>query len=173
MSKYTGAFLWVGAGLYILFFDRKQLKKPALYLSLIITAICCFPILYWNYQNDFISFSFHSDRVSLFAKPTFNYIGTELAGEFFYNNPVNFVLTIIAIIALIKKKISIDKATKRLLLLTTLPMIFLFWFFALTRPTLPHWNAPAYVLLILLISCYLRACSFTQADYYGCAVCRS
>lgn len=156
LSKYTGAFLWVGAGLYILLFDRKQLKNPVLYLSVFITAICCFPILYWNFQNDFISFTFHSDRVSLFAKPTFNYIGTELAGEFFYNNPVNFVLTIIAIIALIKNKIEINKPTKRLLLLTTLPMIFLFWFFALTRATLPHWNAPAYVLLILLISCYLR-----------------
>ena len=155
LSKYTGAFLWIGAGLYILLFDRKQLKKPALYLSLFITAICCFPILYWNYQNDFISFSFHGDRVSLFAKPTFNYIGTELAGEFFYNNPVNFVLTIIAIIALIKNKIEISKITKRLLLLTALPMIFLFWLFALTRPTLPHWNAPAFVLLILAASAYL------------------
>lgn len=69
LSKYTGAFLWVGAGLYILLFDRKQLKNPILYLSIFITAICCFPILYWNYQNDFISFSFHSDRVSLFANP--------------------------------------------------------------------------------------------------------
>ena len=39
---------------------------------------------------------------------------------------------------------------------TALPMIFLFWFFALTRATLPHWNAPAYVLLILLDAVYLN-----------------
>lgn len=156
LSKYTGIFLWVGAGLYILIFDRKTLKNPTLYLSLLISAICCFPILNWNYQNDFISFSFHSDRISIFAKPTLKYIGTEIAGEFFYNNPVNFILTIIAIIALIKNKIEINKATMQLLLLTALPMIFLFWFFALTRATLPHWNAPAYVLLILLDAVYLN-----------------
>lgn len=156
LSKYTGIFLWVGAGLYILIFDRKKLKNPYLYLAFLISAICCFPIVYWNYQNDFISFSFHSDRVSIFAKPTLKYIGTELAGEFFYNNPVNFTLTIISIIALIKNKIEIDKTTKRILLLTALPMISLFWFFALTRATLPHWNAPAFVLLILPVSLYLN-----------------
>ena len=155
LSKYTGAFLWVGAGLYILLYDRKQLKNPVLYLAILISLICCFPIIYWNIKNDFVSFSFHSERVSIFAKPNFNYIGSELAGEFLYNNPVNFVLTIIAVIALFKKKISINEPTKRLLLLTSLPMILLFWFFALTRPTLPHWNAPAYILLILIVSCYL------------------
>ena len=35
-------------------------------------------------------------------------------------------------------------------------MIALFWVFSLTRPTLPHWNAPAYVLLILLVVCHLH-----------------
>ena len=35
-------------------------------------------------------------------------------------------------------------------------MIALFWVFSLTRPTLPHWNAPAYVSLILLSAAYLK-----------------
>lgn len=155
LSKYTGLFLWIGAGLYILIYDRKKLKNPALYLALFISAICCFPILYWNYQNDFISFSFHSDRVSIFSQPTLKHIGTELVGEFFYNNPVNFIIIIAAIFALIRNKIDFNRTERRLLLLTSLPMIFLFWFFALTRPTLPHWNAPAYNLLLLVAACYL------------------
>ena len=33
----------------------------------------------------------------------------------------------------------------------------IFWFFALTRPTLPHWNAPAYNLLILLSASLLSS----------------
>ena len=154
LSKYSGVFLWVGMGLYILLFNRKQLKNPFLYLSLLISAICCLPILYWNLQNDFVSFSFHSERVGggIFNFATF---GTELAGEFLYNNPVVFVLCIIAVIAALKGEIHIESSKLRLVLCTALPLIITFLAFSLTRPTLPHWNAPAYVLLILLAACML------------------
>ena len=155
LSKYSGVFLWVGMGLYILIFNRKQLKNPYLYLSLLISAVCCIPILYWNLKYNFASLSFHGERVGG-GSLNFGTFGTELAGEFFYNNPVIFVLSIIAVIAAFKKKISIEKPTQRLILCIALPMIALFWIFSLTRPTLPHWNAPAYVLLILLAVCHLR-----------------
>lgn len=157
LSKYTGVFLWVGFMLYILLFDRKQLKQPALYLSILITAVCCLPILIWNIQHDFISFSFHGDRVGLFGAINFSYFGTELAGELFYNNPVNFVLAIIAVIAAFRGKIEMQKPAMRLALCIALPLILLFWFFSLTRPTLPHWTAPAFNTLILLGACLLRS----------------
>ena len=155
LSKYSGVFLWVGMGLYILIFNRKQLKNPYLYLSLLISAICCIPILYWNIKHNFASLSFHSDRVGGGAL-NFSTFGTELAGEFFYNNPVNFILAIIAIVAAFKKQLNLEKSIQRLILCIALPMIALFWVFSLTRPTLPHWNAPAYVLLILLSAAYLK-----------------
>ena len=155
LSKYSGIFLWVGMGLFILFFNRKQLRNPYLYLALLISAICCIPILYWNIQNDFISFRFHGERVGSGAID-FSTFGTELAGEFFYNNPVIFVLSIIAVIVSVKQSLQVDKSVQRLILCISLPMIVVFWAFSLTRPTLPHWNAPAYVLLILLTSIWLR-----------------
>ncbi len=155
LSKYSGIFLWVGMGLFILFFNRKQLRNPYLYLALLISAICCIPILYWNIQNDFISFRFHGERVGSGAI-NFSTFETELAGEFFYNNPVIFVLSIIAVIAAAKQSLQVDKSVQRLILCISLPMIVVFWAFSLTRPTLPHWNAPAYVMLILLTSIWLR-----------------
>ena len=82
LSKYSGVFLWVGMMLYILIFNRKQLKNPYLYLALLISAICCIPILYWNIQNDFVSFSFHGNRIGG-NKINFSSLGTEIAGEFF------------------------------------------------------------------------------------------
>ena len=157
LSKYTGIFLWVGFFLYILCFDRKQFKNPWLYVSVLITAICCLPILIWNLQNDFVSFRFHEDRVSLFGPVTPVNIGNELIGEFFYNNPVNFVVAIIAIVTAFRKKLPIDLQIKRLTLFTTLPMIGLFLYFSIVRPTLPHWSAPAYNLLILLSAVWLSA----------------
>ena len=149
LSKYSGVFLWFGMGLYILIFNRKQLKNPYLYLALLLSVLCCLPILYWNLQNDFISFSFHGERVGG-GKINFGTFGTELAGEFLYNNPVNVVLAVIAVVAAFKGKFKMEPSVLRLLLCVTLPMIAMFWFFSLTRPTLPHWNAPAYSTLILL-----------------------
>ena len=155
LSKYSGIFLWVGMALYILIFNRKQLKNPYLYLALLISALCCIPILYWNIDNNFVSFRFHGERV-VGGTLNFSSFGTEIAGEFFYNNPVNVVLAIIAVIAAFKKKLKMEPSAQRLLLCIALPLILVFLFFSLTRPTLPHWNAPAYVLLILLTAVWLR-----------------
>ena len=155
LSKYSGVFLWVGMGLYILIFNRKQLKNPYLYLALLISAICCLPILFWNVQYDFVSLRFHGDRVGG-NRLNFSTFGTELAGEFVYNNPVVFVLAIIAVIAALRGKTSVVKPARQFILCIALPMIFVFWLFSLMRPTLPHWNSPAYVLLILLSVVYLR-----------------
>ena len=155
LSKYSGAFLWVGLMLYILIFDKKPLKTWAFYCALLISFSLVLPILKWNIHYDFISFSFHGARIGG-NKLNFSTFGTEIAGEFFYNNPVNFVLAIIAIIAAFKKKLNLEKSAQNLILCIALPLILIFLFFSLTRPTLPHWNAPAYVLLILLSAVYLR-----------------
>lgn len=166
LSKYTGVFLWVGFFLSILFFDRKQLKNPWLYVSLLITTVCCLPILIWNLQNDFVSFRFHEDRVSLFGPINPKNIINELVGECFYNNPVNFVIAFLAIIAAFRKKLPIDLPVKRLTLFTALPMIGLFLYFSLVRPTLPHWSAPAYNLLIPLSAVWLSTIDSKRAKRF-------
>jgi hypothetical protein len=155
LSKYSAAFIWVGVGLYILFFDRKELKNGYLYLSVLISALCLLPILIWNMQHDFISFTFHGDRVSLFGRPRFDYLGTELAGELLYNNPIVYILIIIALIAFFRRKFHTDTSGSRLLLLTALPWIGIFIYFSLTRSTLPHWSAPGVCLLIPIAGAYL------------------
>ena len=163
LSKYTAAFLWIGFLLYILFFDRKQFRRPWLYISLLITALCCLPIVVWNCQNDFVSFRFHGGRVGLFGALTMNYFGTELLGEFVYNNPVNVVVAIIAVMAAFRRKMAIDLRIQRLILLTALTMIGLFLLFSLTHSTLPHWSGPAYVLLIPLSAVWLSSLEFPKA----------
>lgn len=157
LSKYTGAFLWLGFALYLLCFDRKSFKNAHLYLSLLITASCCLPILYWNLQNDFVSFRFHGDRVGLFESFNGSSFFTEVGGEFLYNNPVNVVLAVIAVIAAFRKRLPLDREVQRLVLLTALPMIGLFLLFSMTRSTLPHWSGPAYNLLILLSASWLES----------------
>lgn len=154
LSKYSAGFIWVGVGIYILLYDRKQLKNKYLYLSILISAVCMLPLLIWNMQNDFISFTFHGDRVSLFGKLQPLDFLAEIAGELGYNNPINYVLIIIALVAFWRGKKYLDETSGRLLLCFALPFIGLFWFFSLTRPILPHWSAPAFTLLLLFPASY-------------------
>nr|NQU92312.1 glycosyltransferase family 39 protein [Bacteroidota bacterium] len=109
LSKYTSVFLWFGAGLYILFYNRKWLKTNELYLSVLLSLIIFSPVLFWNIENKFISFTFQSERVSFFGsglRP--DYFFTELLGQILYNNPVNFLIIIISLFALIRNKIVIN-----------------------------------------------------------------
>ena len=154
LSKYSAGFIWVGVGLYILLYDRKQLKNKYLYLSVLISVVCMLPLLIWNLQNDFISFTFHGDRVSLFGKLQPLDFLAEIAGELGYNNPINYILIIIALVAFWRGKKYLDETSGRLLLCFALPFIGLFWFFSLTRPILPHWSAPAFTLLLLFPASY-------------------
>ena len=154
LSKYSAIFIWVGVGLYILLFDRKQLKNKYLYISALISIICMLPVLIWNLQNDFISFTFHGDRVSFFGKLQPLDFLAEIAGELGYNNPINYMLIIIALVAFFKGRKYVDETSGRLVLCFALPFIGLFWFFSLTRPILPHWSAPAFSLLLLFPASY-------------------
>ncbi|MBP5572930.1 MAG: glycosyltransferase family 39 protein [Bacteroidales bacterium] len=155
LSKYSGAFLWVGFLAYLLLHDRKQFKNPYLYLAALLTALCCLPILWWNLQNDFISFRFHGERVGFFGTLTPGNFFKELGGEVLYNNPVNVGVALLAAIAAFRRKLPLERPAQRLLLLTALPMIGLFLLVSLTRPTLPHWSGPAYNLLVLLSAVWL------------------
>ena len=113
------------------------------------------PVLIWNLQNDFISFTFHGDRVSFFGKLQPVDIISEISGELGYNNPINYVLIIIALVALWRGNKFVSELPRRFLLCFALPFIGLFWFFSFTRPILPHWSAPAFSLLLLFPASYL------------------
>ena len=159
LSKYTSIFLWGGFFLYLLFYDRQWFKKWSLYVSGLISLVIFSPVLFWNKAYHFISFTFHEDRVSLLESPIrFDFIGTEILGEFLYQNPVVFVLVWIAVYHAIKSSQNfIPKQNLQILLLQSLPLIAVFLFVSLFRRTLPHWTGPAYISLILIAAAYLSS----------------
>lgn len=156
LSKYTSAFLWAGAGLYILIFDRRWLKTKELYLSALISALLFLPVIYWNLQNDWISFAFQGERVvpaqGLFRPELF---ATEAGGQLFYNNPVNVLLVFTAVAGFLRGRRYVGSQAGRLLLLISLPPVLVFLLASLFRPTLPHWSGPGYLGLILMGAAWL------------------
>ena len=156
LSKYTSIYLWGGFGLYVLFCDRKWLKTKILYVSVLLTMIISLPILIWNLQNEFISFTFHGARID--ATDSSLQIDTflrELGGQFLYNNPIVVVLIVISLIAVIRKRLYIQTEYQHLLLFLSLPLIFTFLGISLFRATLPHWTGPAYMTLLIFPAVYL------------------
>ncbi|GAB1403472.1 hypothetical protein MASR1M74_06500 [Lentimicrobium sp.] len=162
LSKYTSIFLISGLGFYVLIFDRQWLKKWQIYVAALIALLLFSPVIFWNIQNDFISFRFHSDRVEVvqsLLRP--DLFATELGGQILYTNPVVFGLIVAGLIAFFKKGFRQQGAGVKLLLTTALPVIFIFLVFSLFRRTLPHWTGPAYLTLIPVAALYIR--SYTRA----------
>lgn len=156
LSKYHSLFLWFGVGLYILFHNRIWLKKPALYLSVLVTLILSIPVIYWNVKNDFISFTFHGNRIGLFHNPLdLNSFMQFNLGQFFYQNPVLSVIYTIALFKVFPRKNHEISSINLLLLYSGLPLILVFIFVSLFRNALPHWTGPAFICLVILSSEYL------------------
>jgi hypothetical protein len=150
LAKYHSVFLWVGAGLYILLFNRRWLLTPHLYLAGVLSGLVFLPVVLWNFYNDFVSLAFQGGRVTGPSQLRPDYFATELIGQIAYQNPVCWALMALALVAAFRGRPFLSRQHLRVLLLFSLPLIALFLYFALSRRTLPHWSGPGYVVLMVL-----------------------
>ena len=156
LSKYHSVFLIFGAGMFILFSNRKWLLAKETWIALFMAVLIFMPVVFWNSNNNYISFTFHENRIGITQSGIqLQYFLTEIIGQFFYNNPVNIILIILSLIALIKGKDILEKNYRRLILWMSLPLWIVFVSFSLFRSTLPHWTGPAYIGFILIASSWL------------------
>ncbi|MCL6524202.1 MAG: glycosyltransferase family 39 protein [Thermoflavifilum sp.] len=156
-SKIHGLFLWLGAGLYVLLFQRQYLKQIQFYLAGLISLLFLIPILLWNIQHHFITYSYHSQRVSLLHAGLHPIdFFTELIGEFVYQNPFIYVLIWWCLIKIFRGKYTALKNTQlRMLLCSSLPLISVLLVVSWFHRILPHWSGPAYSSLVLIAAAYL------------------
>jgi len=97
MSKVHGVFILSGLALYIIFKNRQWLRNPRLYFSLLLAIVIFLPVIIWNVRNDFITYKFHSQRVSLISTDwNMKTFFTEIFSQLFLNNPVNVILILIS-----------------------------------------------------------------------------
>ncbi len=155
LCKIHTSFLWLGFLLYIIFYCRQWLKEPILYIAGIITLLFFYPVIQWNIDNNFVTYLYHSNRVNVagggFDISSFS---TFAAGQVMYYNPIIFFFIIVATVAAFKNKLPVLLAEKRILLLSSLPLIIIAIGISLFKNVLPHWTGPAYSGLILLTASY-------------------
>ncbi len=156
LSKYHSIFLITGVLLYMLFYNRKWFRAKETYLAFLIALALFVPVIIWNWQNSFVSFTFHEGRVGYSGmRIRWDYFVTEVAGQFFYSNPVNFIIVLFSFIALIRRKKFMNASYLHVLLLMSLPLALVFMGFSLYSSTLPHWTGPAYLGFILVAAAWL------------------
>lgn len=147
LSKYHGIMLWAGMGLYILIKNRKLLLKPHVYASAALSLVFVVPIILWNYNNDFISFTFHESRVG--GDNGINWVSFSqyFIGQVAYMNPMIFLG--IAVLLLFK---SPKKYVGNIHLYLALPLLVVPVIMSLGKSTLPHWSGPAYISLFIFVA---------------------
>lgn len=155
LSKYHSIYLWVAIIAYYIIYERNRLPYFKILYAGIITLIVISPIIYWNVQNDFISFTFHGNRVNPESfRIRFDYFFSELFGQFFYQNPINFILIVLTLITIYKNKFYKRKEIG-LFLLFGLPVILIFLSISFFRRTLPHWSGPGFLSLLFITSYFI------------------
>jgi len=156
LSKYHSFFLLAGVFMYILRYNSRWFLVKETYLAFLVALLIFSPVIIWNADHDFISFTFHENRVDPGSSGiNIQYFLTEVIGQFFYNNPVNVLIILAAFIALLRRKNFLELRFRRLLLWISLPLCLVFTGFSLFRSTLPHWTGPAYYGFILLAAAFL------------------
>ena len=157
LSKYHSAFLITGTFLYMLFFNRKWFRTTEAWIGFLVALLMFLPVVLWNYHNHFISFTFQEHRIGeAHHGIRWDYFLTEVGGQVFYNNPINFLIILLSLLALFTGRKYLSKEPLRLLLLISLPLALVFPVVALFSRTLPHWTGPAYLGLILVASAWLE-----------------
>lgn len=160
MSKVHGVFLWAGLFFYAVWYARKWFLMPHFYTALLLTIIISSPILLWNIQNDFITYRYHSRRVSI-IESNLHWFGLlkEIIGQLIVNNPINIILVIWFVF--FKKRETGNILPLKIYKLIALPLLIVILCIALFRQALPHWSGPAYITLLPIAAIGLSRVSLT------------
>ncbi len=165
LCKVHGIFLWFGFILYLLFYKRRVFLQPQLYIAGLITVAVFSPIIWWNINNHFVTWTFHSNRVAIHhVQVNFSSFIQAFFGQVFYNNPVNVVLAGAAIYFYRSKKF-LQQRTYMLLLFVGLPIIIAVSIISVFDSVLPHWSGPGFLSLSFIAAAYLDSVNINSIKF--------
>lgn len=145
ISKYTAMFAAIGALLYLVVLKQRRmyLKTAGPLLAFVTTLIVSLPVIIWNYQHHWASFSFQSERraaelVSLRTDYFFGFIGSQIGVLGIFLMPL-FIWAIIKAIGKVK-----NEPRLALFFWFCIPTLVLFVMISHLTYVKMNWLAPAY-----------------------------
>ncbi|OPX26059.1 MAG: hypothetical protein B1H05_03000, partial [Candidatus Cloacimonas sp. 4484_140] len=102
LSKYVAVLIFPALLLFLIFTpERKWLKSIKPYITLVISFIVFLPVIIWNAQHEWLSFSFQFKHGIGGSFPNWQKFGDFLGGQAGIVGPLLFVLFIIALIKIL------------------------------------------------------------------------
>ena len=156
LSKYTALLQLLCWAVYFALWApaRKQLRRPGPYWALLVMLVCALPVLIWNYQHDWVTVRHVADDAAPNGtwKPTLKYLGDFLGMEFGLLNPVFFVGTVWAAIALWRR----SRHNPLLVYFFSMgaPLFLAFLAHSFRSRILPNWIAPSVPPLFCMMVVY-------------------
>ena len=144
-SKYH-AVLIVG---FVVLSNLKLLKEYKTWLITLGIIILCFPHLFWQYKNDFISFTFHLGRSS---KSTYKFENTYM---FFVNAIAIVGLTFPIVYKSFFKNLTSKDLFQKALNYICIGFLAFFFYTSFKMPTQAQWNGPILIPLAIITFNYL------------------
>jgi len=153
LAKLTGILFWGAFGLFVLLKKRSLLTNIHTYLALLIALGTLSGFLYWNSQNEWISFGYqlaHGTSKTATFRPEF--LGQFIGGFILLMTPIYFIMLIDA---LLKQKKNLLKEGNDYLLFMALFILLFFGYKALFKKMELNWFAPALLPLIPFLAGYI------------------
>jgi 4-amino-4-deoxy-L-arabinose transferase-like glycosyltransferase len=139
LSKYTSLFFALAIPVCLIsWHGTKMFERPGFWVAIILATVCISPVLYWNYQHDWISFKYqfsHGTGNDWKLKRVFTFILNQFA--------CYGVLMWMGLVWLFRRPTPLPKV---LLSFFIIPFV-LFTLFSGGGGSLPHWTAPAWIAL--------------------------
>jgi len=150
LSKYTMFLFWPSLALFFVLSpaNRYWLKRKEPYLALIISLLFFAPVLYWNSQNQWVSFVFHSTKLT--SDPFGQHVLSFVADQLVHFTP--FLL--FALYGISKFSLKRDDLS-RVLFCFSVPVLLLFLFLSFKVKIWAHWPSVGYIGLLPLAIAYL------------------
>jgi 4-amino-4-deoxy-L-arabinose transferase-like glycosyltransferase len=152
LAKYTAILFVPALAVYGLIRKRYNiLFNPLLLVSAVVALAVISPVLYWNFQNDFVSFSFQSGHVTGERTLHLAALLKSLTAQFGAYSPPLFCLAFYGLYKALRSR-------SDALLLTALlgcSVLVFFLYSSLYKFSLPHWSAVFYALFIPLGTAFL------------------
>lgn len=151
LSKYTAVLFIVPIVLY--FIIKKTYKPfyaPQIIPAVLIALAIVSPVIIWNIQNEWISFTYQSNHVVGTQNIKLSTLFSSLAAQFGAYNPFLFPFAFYGLY----KSLRSGNSTIFLTALFGLVLISFFTYASLYKVALPHWSALFYMLFIPLGAYY-------------------
>lgn len=172
-SKYTALLLPIGLILFLILSKehRKKLISLPFVVAIVTYLVVISPVVYWNYSQNWISFTFQSTRrTSSIAefKPHIEYFFGNIGTQMTLLSPVLFVLILSVGIILIVgylKKWKLPSGKQLFLFCFSLPILGGFMFVSIFYWVKLNWMMPGYLSGIIFLGYALHKKAF-KAHYY-------